>query len=371
MPAVCRVGNDLAYPMDLDGCHWRKVGDDGFGDRRLAGSIPVERTGRRRRGTDVGREKHNDLLEWNSRKYSIIGNMIPKDSSGPSSRPDVPGGVAAVIAAVTPALRPSDARVMQLVLNEPDFVRDATVDAVAKRAGVSPSTVVRACHAAGFGGFPSLKLALIREAAQPATNASQALHADAELDEVCATVLASHADSIRSVHATLDSRQLEQAVQLLAAASHVLIVGVGTSAAPAADAAYRFTTIGCHAEAPADGRTRQLRASLLSASDVVLAISHTGRSAETLAAVDTAHATEAKIVAITSFSSSPLADRAHALLVAGGPDLGFQMAASSSRLAHLAVVDVLHAAVGLSVPTRSDAAMRATADITEANSIRS
>ncbi|GII05822.1 hypothetical protein [Planobispora takensis] len=46
------------------------------------------------------------------------------------------------------------------------------------------------------------------------------------------------------------------------------------------------------------------------------------------------------------------------------------MAASSSRLAHLAVVDVLRAAVGLSAPLRSHAAVQATAAITEANSLR-
>ncbi|MBG0832004.1 MurR/RpiR family transcriptional regulator [Planomonospora sp. ID67723] len=296
--------------------------------------------------------------------------MIPEASSGSVGDPHPVGGVAAVVAAAAPGLRPSDARVMHLVIEDPGFVRDATVGAVAERAGVSPSTVVRACHAAGFGGFQGLKLALVRESARSADSVPHTLSAGTGLEEACATVLASHADSIRSVRATLDPAHLGQAVRLLAAAPHILVVGVGTSAAPATDAAYRFATIGCHAEAPADGRTRQLRASLLGEDDAVLAISHTGRSAETLAAVDAARTRGAKIVAITSFSSSPLAVRADALLVAGGPDLGFQMAASSSRLAHLAVVDVLHAVVGLSDPARSHVAMRVTADITEANSIR-
>ncbi|GIH97636.1 hypothetical protein Psi01_82660 [Planobispora siamensis] len=73
---------------------------------------------------------------------------------------------------------------------------------------------------------------------------------------------------------------------------------MGTSAAPAADAAYRLTAIGCRAGAPADGRTRQLRASLLDEDDVIVAVSRTGRGAERLAAVDAARSREAKIVAI-------------------------------------------------------------------------
>nr|BFE79224.1 hypothetical protein GCM10020093_018250 [Planobispora longispora] len=121
---------------------------------------------------------------------------------------------------------------MRLVLEEPDFVRGATVAAVAERAEVSPSTVVRACHAAGFGGFPELKLALVREAARSADNVPRTLSAGTGLDEVYATVLASHGDSVRSVRATLDLAHLERAVQMLTAAAHILVVGVGTSAAP-------------------------------------------------------------------------------------------------------------------------------------------
>lgn len=83
--------------------------------------------------------------------------------------------------------------------------------------------------------------------------------------------------------------------------------------------------------------------------------------------VDAASSACARIVAITSFTSSPLADRADALLVAGGPDLGLHMAASSSRLAHLAVVDVLHAGIALAELPRTKRALQITAEISEDN----
>ncbi len=276
----------------------------------------------------------------------------------------------ASIAAALPGLRASDAKVMRVVMADSAFVQSATTDEVAGRAGVSPATVVRAARAAGFHGFGDLKLALARASGQqPVPNPPDELTSQSTLDELCDTVLASHAASIRSVRATLRSAALRRAVTLLNSAREILVFGVGTSASPAADAAYRWTTIGCRAQAPRDVRTAQLQARLLTAEDVVVAVSHTGRSAETLAVVEAARTpTAARIVVITSFDSSPLAERADALLVAGGPDLGLQMGSSSSRLAHLAVIDVLHAGIALADLPRTRRALQASAEITKVHS---
>jgi DNA-binding MurR/RpiR family transcriptional regulator len=275
-------------------------------------------------------------------------------------------GLQASIAALVPGLRPSDAKMMRVVLDDPGFVQSATTEEMACRAGVSPATVVRAARAAGFSGIGELKLALARASgADDSPARSSKLDGDATVDEICETVLGSHADCVRSARATLGTSALSRAVSLLSAASEILVVGVGTSAAPAADAAYRWTTIGCRAQAPRDTRTATLKARLLDPNDVLVAISHTGNTAETLRAVDAATAAGAKVVAITSFVTSPLASRAHVVLVAGGPDLGMHMAAASSRLAHLAVIDVLHAGIGLADLARTLRALRLSAGNTE------
>jgi RpiR family transcriptional regulator, carbohydrate utilization regulator len=284
---------------------------------------------------------------------------------GLSGRVGLPG-LRASIAALVPGLRPSDAKVMRVVLDDPGFVRSATTEETARRAGVSPATVVRAARAAGFRGISDLKLALAEASGRDDSPAhSGKLDSDATVAEVCATVLSSHADSVRSASATLAPSALSSAVSLISAASEVLVVGVGTSAAPAADAAYRWATIGCRAQAPRDTRETILKARLLKADDALVAISHTGSSAETLNAVDAAAAAGAHVVAITSFAASPLVDRAEVVLVAGGPDLGMHMAAASSRLAHLAVIDILHAGVALADLSRARRALRLSAELAD------
>jgi DNA-binding MurR/RpiR family transcriptional regulator len=295
-----------------------------------------------------------------------MGNMVSKTGN----RADVAGGVRAKITALMPALRPSDAKVLRLVLEDAAFVQSATTGVVAERAGVSPATIVRAARAAGFEGFGELKQALVKELAlRPGATPPDTVTGKSTVDDICEVVLTSHAGSINATRATVDPKELGRAAALLAAADTILVFGVGTSAAPAADAAYRWTAIGRRVHAPRDARTAQLQARLLPPRSAVVVISHSGQSAETLTVVDAAADARASVVAITSFASSPLAERATAVLVAGGPDLGLHMAASSSRLAHLAIVDILHAAISLADPRRARRAIDIAADISSSNSL--
>jgi RpiR family transcriptional regulator, carbohydrate utilization regulator len=290
--------------------------------------------------------------------------------TGAGGRTDVAGGLRATITALLPGLRASDAKVLRLALEDPGFVQSATTGELAARAGVAPATIVRAARAAGFAGFSDLKRALVHDLAlRPGEAPPEALTEKSTVDDICELVLTSHADSISATRATIDPRELSRAAALLATADTILVFGVGTSAAPAADAAYRWTAIGCRVHAPHDARTAQLHARLLPPDSALVVISHSGQSAETLTVADDAAGAGASVVAITSFASSPLAERADAVLVAGGPDLGLHMAASSSRLAHLAVVDILHAAISLADLPRARHAIGAAADITESHSL--
>lgn len=290
-----------------------------------------------------------------------MGNMVP--SAGGSSRFDLPG-LRASIAALLPGLRPSDAKVMRVVLDDPGFVLSASTEATAHRAGVSPATVIRAARAAGFHGISDLKLALARASGRDDSPVHAGrLDSDASIADICATVLSSHADSLRAANATVTHSAASEAVSLISAANEILVVGAGTSAAPAADAAYRWTTIGCRVQAPRDSREATLKARLLTADDVLVAISHSGSSTEMLIAVDAAAAAGAHVVAITSFASSPLVDRAQVVLIAGGPDLGMHMAEASSRLAHLAVIDILHVGIALTDLGRTGRALRLSAEL--------
>lgn len=263
-----------------------------------------------------------------------------------SSFPFDLAGLRAGLQARLPGLRRSDAAVVRLALDEPTFLVSATTAEAAERAGVSPATVVRAARAVGYDGFSEFKLALARASGGvsifvPPRQLSEA----ATTGELQEAILSSHAASIAAIRGTLDTAELERAVTLLDGAGRILVAGSGTSASVALDAAFRFTSIGLIAQASADHLSAMVVARLLTAADVLVAVSYTGVTPQTMDIVEAAKAAGARVVAVTSFTASPLARTADVTLIAGGENLGRQLAASSSRLAHLAVVDLLHAAV--------------------------
>ena len=271
-------------------------------------------------------------------------------------------GAMARLRAVLPTLGPSDQRVARSILDAPEATVYRSVSEAAEAAQASTATVVRCAQKAGFRGFHDLKLALARELAGVA--AVQADRADPDVSQdVLDEVLDSGVQTLRDVAALLDREAFAAAATRIANAERVLFVGVGTSAALAQDAAYRFTTIGVRAEAPADVHAQHLVARGLTTADVCVAVSHTGSTRETLAAVGTAGEVGAITVAVTSYLRSPLTDLADFALVAGAREVSLRLEAVASRLAHMAVLDALLLAVVHHSETRAHDALDRYADM--------
>lgn len=258
----------------------------------------------------------------------------------------------------------SEADVLRLVIADPQFAAEATTAQLATRAGVSPPTVVRAARAAGFGGFAELKLGLAyaRGAARFFTP-PQTLDATSTSTEVVSMVVDAGRRALSSAEGILDPAAVDEAAARVGASSRVMVVGAGTSAAVAADTAFRLTTVGITALNISDHMSALVGARLLGEGDVAIAFSATGRTPHTLSVCDAARSSGASLVAITNQARSPLALLADVSLAVGGDDLDDQMAGAASRIAHLAVADAIISLVALRNPDRVRAAERAGTDL--------
>lgn len=260
------------------------------------------------------------------------------------------GPAVARIRSLLPSLQPSDRRVARAVLDNPTGIVHLTANDVAAIAGTAASTVVRACQRLGYRGFHDLKLALARDSgANERFVAEEVLDGDAPGD-ILRKVLASDATAIREAGEAIDAERFTRAVHLLGAARRVLFVGVGTSSPLAQDAAYRFTTVGLHAEAPADTHVQHVTARLLGASDLCVAISHTGSTTETVASASAAREAGAATIALTSFIRSPLTETCDLVLVAGSGETSFRLEAMASRVVHQCLLDALLVALARAQP---------------------
>lgn len=280
--------------------------------------------------------------------------MRVDSSATPHSHPFDMTSLQAALRAVLPSLRASDASVIRLVLDQPELVQNASTAEVAEHARVSNATVVRAARAAGFTGFSDLKFAVARASGGAGMFVPPPRLSDVTTSkELVESILSSHVSVIEAVRGTLNNQVLQQVIAILDQSNRILVCGSGTSAAVAADAAFRFTSIGLMVQAPVDNLSTLVVARLLGPTDVLLVVSHTGMTPQTVAVAEAAKHVGATVVAITSFTASPLVEVADHVLVAGGSELDLQLAQSSSRLAHLTVVDLLHAGVALADMNRT------------------
>ncbi|MBL7489170.1 MurR/RpiR family transcriptional regulator, partial [Frankia sp. AgW1.1] len=141
--------------------------------------------------------------------------------------------------------------------------------------------------------------------------------------------------------------QVARAVDLLAGARRLLVVGNGGSASVAQDAALRFLSVGRSVEAPADAQTQQLAAASLSEADACLLITGSGVNELTFRVATIARERGASIVLMTSYAAGPVAGLASATLVVGVAHWPLGSDTIGSRLPSLLLVNALQLAVGL------------------------
>lgn len=243
-------------------------------------------------------------------------------------------------------LRPSEQAVARFVLRHPNLVIGLSFPELATRVGVSQPTIARFCIAAGFTGYRDFKLRL----AQSLANGIPFVHHDVGLNDSMADVGAKVFDraiaALLTVRNHLDPTALERATRLLANARRIEFYGSGNSGIVAMDAQHKFFRLGVPAVAYADPHVYSMAASLLAKGDVVVAISGSGRTVDTLRTASIAREAGASVIAITA-SASPLAKAATVAMFADVPEDLDVYAPMTSRLVHLAIIDVL--SVGVAV----------------------
>jgi len=259
------------------------------------------------------------------------------------------GHVTAAIGVALPGLVPSDARVAQIILDEPTRVVELSVSELAELAGTAASTVVHACKRLGFKGFQDLKLALARDLGRAQGVDHAELPDEPSPDQVFDVFMRRSIALLQNSLVTVDREAFNVAADRIAAARQILCVAMGSSTWIAQQLAHDFNVIGRVANAPMDLMHKQLLARQLGPGDACVVISHPGTSVHGLETAEIAKAQGAFIVGVTSFQSSPLTKISDVALVAGGHELGLTLGHDISRIAHVAVLRALHLAVGLRI----------------------
>lgn len=239
-------------------------------------------------------------------------------------------------------LTSAEKKAASFVLASPERITSMTVQDFAAACGISASAAVRFCKAVGIEGFAELKISIAMElGAERDNDRMPAFDGTDGTERVIQKVFSSGMKTLRETLSMIDSKKMETVAALFSNAKRVFIFGIGTSSVIAADAQYRLAQLGIWATACTDILIMNVTAANLAEGDVVLAISHSGRTKSVVDAASTAKEAGATTVAITSYADSILGELSDYTLTVAADEEDYPVEAVSARVAHICILDAL------------------------------
>jgi DNA-binding MurR/RpiR family transcriptional regulator len=250
-------------------------------------------------------------------------------------------------------LSKSQKRIAEAIVDDPEFVAFATVDKMASRLDVSPSTVVRFTYRLGLTGYQDLQervRTLVRSQMRSATAEVDEQRVLAHLgDTTYARSFRQDLDHLRRTIAGLDPAVLERAIDLLASSRRVLVVGDGTAYGVAHFMSLTLDRTRGQADlVRADGESVG-RLVDIGSQDVMLAFTFPPYASTVLRAVRWANSRGVRVVGVTDSPISPVGQLVDVVL----PTLVAGIGPQNTLVAAMAVANALLNGVVLRIQDRA------------------
>ena len=237
-------------------------------------------------------------------------------------------------------LSKSERKVALVILDSPTTAIHSSIALLAHAAGVSEPTVNRFCHRLQTKGFPDFKLQLAQSLANGTPYVSRNVEEGDNVTSYSGKIFDSAMAGLEIVKQHLDHDSINRAVDLLTQSNKIAFFGLGASAAVAHDAMNKFFRFNVPVIYSDDIVMQRMSCINSHDGDVMVLISHTGRTKAMVELARLARENDAIVLAITS-PGSPLAHEATLALTLDVPEDTDIYMPMVSRLAQLTLIDVL------------------------------
>ena len=237
-------------------------------------------------------------------------------------------------------LNKSERKVAQVIIASPQTVTRMSIATLAEEAKVSEPTVNRLCRTFGVKGFPDLKIRLAQSMGTGTPYVSQTVDMEDSAQVYTDKIFASSIASMEATRRSLKAPVIEKTVDILSQAQQIMFFGMGASGAVARDAQHKFFRFNIPVVAHNDPLLMRMQAAASRRGHVILLLSFTGQTQETIEVARIGKAAGALVIAITA-PDSPLAKVATSTLDIITPEDTDIYMPMQSRLIQLTLLDVL------------------------------
>ncbi|MGX4686937.1 MurR/RpiR family transcriptional regulator [Vagococcus sp. JNUCC 83] len=204
-------------------------------------------------------------------------------------------------------LTKSEKKIADYILSTNEKIIHSTMSEVKQETGVGDATIIRFCQKLGFSGFTDLKIDIAKE---DFTNKKKYNHSTYFYSDTAKNL----ANTLKMTEDSLDNQALNHAIKLIRDSKRIHIFGMGSSGNTANDLETMFLRVGIQSNASIDPHLQAQIASLLTSDDLVIGLSLSGKTKDTYDSLNIAKQNHAKIIAITNYLFSPIAQLADAVL---------------------------------------------------------
>ncbi|MBG6247853.1 MULTISPECIES: MurR/RpiR family transcriptional regulator [Symbiopectobacterium] len=236
-------------------------------------------------------------------------------------------------------LSKSERKVAEVILAAPHTAIHSSIATLAGMAEVSEPTVNRFCRRLETKGFPDLTLHLAQSIANGTPYVNRNVDEDDSVDSYTSKIFESTMVGLEHAKSNLDITAVNRAVDLLTQTKKISFFGFGASAAVAHDAMNKFFRFNIPVVYFDDIVMQRMSCMNSSDGDVVVLISHTGRTKSLVEMAQLARENDATVIAITS-DVSPLAHEASLTPRVDVPEDTDVYMPMVSRIAQLMLIDV-------------------------------
>jgi DNA-binding MurR/RpiR family transcriptional regulator len=239
----------------------------------------------------------------------------------------------------------SEQGTIDFILNNPDFLKKATVKELATATFTSPSTIVRLCQKLGCKNYSDFKMQFVSSLEN--RNYTQA-HIDANFPfDKNNTFLGSLCcEAINETLSLIDGYMYEKAIDLIYTADCIDIYGVGVNQSIAHDFKMNLMRINKKVNIAHDNQQLTVSAAYSNKKHASLIISYTGETAETIKYCKILKQTGSPMICITNIGNNTISDLCDiSLKMVTREKMFSKIGIFSSKFSIMLILDILYSGI--------------------------
>lgn len=255
----------------------------------------------------------------------------------------LPSQILLRLQALYDSLKRAERSAADLLLEQPDYVANSSIAAVAKTCNVSQPTFVRLAKHLGYSGFSELKEVLQANLAEPESDPNipyERISSESKPYDIAQSIVYASIQALNDLLKVMTPQDYERASDALIHAERIIFLGAGDSGIVASSAYQKFLHLGVACHTASDFDTQIMLASLMNERCVCILISHSGDTISMVQNAKLAKSKGATTIAITNFPYSHLARISDiVLLTATFVERGGEVV--TQRIAQMAIIESL------------------------------